>query len=453
MRKAKKIIVVSILSIIGYFLFFGMFIFKIPIIKKSNIKYDVNEMKAESEDLIYSKIIDNNEEALDLRLKVIDEAKEYINVSYLTIFGDRTGRIFSGSLINKANQGIKINIVVDSFSSKESPGHKALSNHPNINVYFFDEFKVYNPTTINNVMHDKLLVIDNNYGFVGGRNMGNKFLVSNHEGMAYDRDILVYNQQDSINVVKEINEYHHELSNSKYVTLKTYKEDMQEEQEKLLKEFNSYYEKLNDLEHYLEDSIEVLNATFVRSPLNRLNKEPVLFNVINDLSIDEKDIVIQTPYITESRLMKKHFKFDVDKNYTFITNNINTNPNLPASTNYINIRNRLVKNKNLKVYESQLANSIHAKSLTIGDDISIIGSQNVDSRSMFLSTESMIVVYSKEFNDSLNKSFKEILDSSLLVNEKGNYEEGLVEPVKFNYFKHFYLRLMSLFSMFVKEML
>lgn len=453
MKKSQKTITIVLIIIFSIYIFFGALILKIPIIKKSGIKYNINEMKTSSNDKIYAKKIDENELALDLRLKIINEAKEFINVSYLTIFNDQTGRIFQGALAKRADEGIKVNIITDGFNSKKGLDHKAISNHPNIDVYFFEDVKLYNPTTINNVMHDKLLIVDNNYGFIGGRNMGDKFLKSNHSDMAYDRDVLVYNKEEKLEVVKSMNDYYSELISSKYSNLKTYQRDYQNELNKLIEEYDQYYQDLKTMDFYLENSVLVDNATFVRSPLNRLNKEPVLFNVIKELSKEETDIIIQSPYFTESKMMKKHFKIDSNKKYTFLTNNINTNPNLPALTNYITLRNKIARTDNIELYESQLENSIHAKSLTIGNNISIIGSQNVDSRSMFLSTESMLVIYSEEFNEKLKSSFEKLINNSLRVNEKGKYDDGKIEAVKENYFKRFYLKLLGIISMFFKELI
>ena len=54
--------------------------------------------------------------------------------------------------------------------------------------------------------------------------------------------------------------------------------------------------------------------------------------------------------------------------------------------------------------------------------ISHIGSQNIDHRSFYLSTESAVVIYSKQFRDALNEKFDLIIADSLLVNSDGEYE-------------------------------
>jgi len=403
-----------------YLLFFTVIILKFSKPKKTNLNYNKDDIYQTSKDDIYANIIETSKEALDIRLNMIEKSNEFINISYLNIYSDETGRLIYGALFKKANEGIKINIVRDGFNIKKDDIFKAAASHENINYYIFEKINPLIPQTINHTMHDKIITIDNNYGLLGGRNISNKYLLKDYNKKAYDRDILIYNEENEIETIKSMNEYLNELYQHKYAKKhKTYKKDYNNVYNKLIKEYEMYLSNKQPFNEFKNQSIKVDNATFIRSPLNRGYKEPVLFNVIEDILKDYDKMTYQTPYITISNLMKKTFNSYNDKELTFITNNINTNPNMPALSNYILNRKKIAKKFNL--YELQKDNSMHAKSLTIGDDISIIGSLNLDSRSMFLSTESMIVVKSKEFNYKLTNIFNSLIDESLLVLEDGSY--------------------------------
>lgn len=452
MKRLKKILKYIIISFSIYIIFFGVFILKFLKPKSTNVNYDINKIHETSNNDIYANIIETSKEALDIRLNLILKAKESINISSLNIYSDESGILFYGALLLKADEGVKINIIVDGFNLKKDDIFKVVSNHENINYYIYEPINILNPMTINNTLHDKIITIDNNYSLLGGRNISNKYLKEDYNKLAYDRDILLYNENNKIDTIDDMNNYLNELYNSKYTKLINIKNSKNKSlKNDLINEYKNY-KNIKEFNEFKKDSIKVDNATFIRSPLNRGIKEPVLFNVIEEILKDYNNITYQTPYITTSKLMKKTFNSYKDKEITFITNNMTTNPNIPALSNYVINRKKLAESTNL--YELQKSNSMHAKSITIGDDISIISSLNLDNRSMFLSTESMIVVKSKEFNEALNDVFNNLINESLLVNSDGSYvENDNVQVVKKNDFKIVVIKIISLITRFTKEIL
>lgn len=452
MKKAIKITTAILIFYTIYFLYVFAISIKFNNYKESNINYNVDDIKKVSTDNIYANILENPKESFDIRLDLINKANENINVSYLNILTDTSGKIFYGALLNKANEGVKVNILLDGFNIKRNKYFKTVVSHPNINYYLFEPTNLLNPKTINNTLHDKFITIDSKYTLLGGRNISDRFFIKGTKEFAYDRDILLFNENESLNVINDIDNYFNEVINHKYTKKLNYKrkKSYSKLEEKLINKLSDY--KKENVINYYTESLKVDNATFVRSPLNRGNKEPILYNLIDDLSVNSNNIIIQSPYITTSKIMEKHFKLYNDKSYTFITNNMNSNPNMPTLSNYVLIREKIAKDSNL--YELQINDSNHAKSVIIDDDISIIGSQNLDNRSVFLSTESMIVVYDKEFNKLLNKSFNKLIDTSLKVNEDGSYlENEEVTEIKKKRFKMVMVKTISFVTRFFKELL
>ena len=221
-------------------------------------------------------------------------------------------------------------------------------------------------------MHDKVFVIDQRYAIINGRNLSDKFYKVESSTFSLDRDLLIFNTNEDLPIIKEMSEYVNLLVDSKYSKLANYSPN-EGIYASLIAEFETYLEETFTPFDFSEN-IVVANATFVRSPLNHGNKEPVLFNVSKSLAEDEDVIIIRSPYFTSSRLMKKEAFFVEDKNYTLLTNNMNSNPNLMATSNYLLNRKNLVKSQTL--YEFQGSNKIHGKAVVIGNEISIIGSQN-----------------------------------------------------------------------------
>ncbi len=71
------------------------------------------------------------------------------------------------------------------------------------------------------------------------------------------------------------------------------------------------------------------------------------------------------------------------------------------------------------------------KSILIDDDLSVIGSFNMDMRSAYLDTELMLVIRSKDINKQLEEGMMEYERVSRQVLEDGTYRDPYhVEPIE-----------------------
>lgn len=456
MKKTLKILKIIVIVYLIYIIVFGLLIFKLPTYLKSNLHYDTETLLTPSDSLSYAYLVEDNNEAFNIRLSLIEKVENSIDLIYYKFKEDKAGEIFSGALLKKALAGIQITIIIDGTRSYKNQLFKTLATFKNITFQIYEPISPLFIMRAHNVLHDKILLIDDNYGLIGGRNIENRFLLKDNETVTLDRDVLIYSPLEKSEAGLEMKNYINELKTSKYV--KTYKPKYKQSYDKYKDELIEKYHEyifLNDYNLDLtlsEKGIKVDKVSFLRSPLNRGTKEPVLFNVINDLILLGDDIVIQSPYITKSYLMKKNFPKNNNKNITFLTNNLETNPNMFGLSGYVRIRKTLVKNYTL--YESQKESAIHAKTITIGNNISIIGSQNIDHRSFFLSTESAVVIISEEFQEELNKKINAIIADSLLVKSDGSYEQKEnVLPIKISTYKKIKIKLASWISSLFNEML
>lgn len=456
MKKILKILKIVVITFLIYGVVFGLLILKWPKYVSSDLNYDANNMVIPSEANSYAYLVETSQEALNVRLGLVEKAEKTIEMIYYQYLDDKAGEIFSGALLKRADEGLEITVIIDGLRPVRKRTHKILAAHENI------KFQIYEPLSpifihrTHNVLHDKILLIDDNYGLIGGRNIADRFLIEDNDTVTLDRDVLVYSSDEKSEAGIEMKEYFKELKESKYVKnyrVKNKKSFESDKNEMIFKYENYRLENEYNLDLVLsEKGVAVDKVSFIRSPLNRGNKEPVLFNVTKDLFALSDEIVIQSPYITTSRLMKKEFPYDKSKNITFITNNLETNPNPFGISGYIRLRNKLAKN--YQVYEHQKENSIHAKTITIGNNISIIGSQNIDHRSFFLSTESAVVILSEDFQNVLNVELENLVNDSLLVNEDGSYAfNENVEPIERTTFKKIKVKVLSWITSLFNELL
>ena len=100
-----------------------------------------------------------------------------------------------------------------------------------------------------------------------------------------------------------------------------------------------------------------------------------------------------------------------------------------GSSDYIFNKEKIL-NTGITVYEFQGIHSMHNKSLLLDEDLSIIGSYNLDMRSTYLDTETMLIIHGEEFAQTLEDAMLAMWDQSLKVTPEGGYEtrEG-VEPL------------------------
>lgn len=139
----------------------------------------------------YLSILNNGDDALLVRINLIRKAQKSILIQTFIWGSDETSRFVAYELVQAAKRGVKVKILLDYL--KSSIDFKLITflttAHPNI------EIKLYNPISqnivpsklamikkallnfrsINQRMHNKIFVVDNQVGITGGRNYQNDY--------------------------------------------------------------------------------------------------------------------------------------------------------------------------------------------------------------------------------------------------------------------------------------
>src|SRR5947207_12617149 len=131
-------------------------------------------------------------EGLLLRTQLVRSAERSIDIQYYIFAEDDTGKLLQRSILEAADRGVRIRLLIDdqnSFQRHEAPEIiNALADHTNIELRLFNPF-VYrgqfpvlryldiavNEQRVNHRMHNKLLVADNAVAIVGGRNVADEY--------------------------------------------------------------------------------------------------------------------------------------------------------------------------------------------------------------------------------------------------------------------------------------
>ena len=101
-----------------------------------------------------------------------------------------------------------------------------------------------------------------------------------------------------------------------------------------------------------------------------------------------------------------------------------------GEADYAKNRNRILST-GINIWEYEGGYSYHGKSILIDDDLSVIGSFNMDMRSAYLDTELMLVIRSKDINKQLEEGMMEYERVSRQVLENGTYRDPYhVKPIE-----------------------
>jgi putative cardiolipin synthase len=159
----------------------------------------------------------------------------------------------------------------------------------------------------------------------------------------------------------------------------------------------------------------------------------------------KKSFVIQSPYVIPTKPMLPYMdtlQVPPEKT-TILTNSLASSANVVAYSGHIKHINGMVK-KGVNIWEYQGPDSIHAKTFIFDDRLSAIGAFNMDSRSTFLNTESMVVIDSVEFTENLEKEMNQYFKKSLKVAKDESYiEDPNLKPGKVSWVKSFSIKGLS----------
>ena len=137
-------------------------------------------------------IIPDTQVAFEEILKGIASAREHIHIQYFSIANDEVGRQFKQALTDKAAAGVKIRLIYDAVGCwKLNYLYKRSLRKAGIELYPFlpSPFPTIS-SRLNYRNHRKLVIIDNQTAYLGGLNIGNKYL-SKDKYFGYWRDSLV----------------------------------------------------------------------------------------------------------------------------------------------------------------------------------------------------------------------------------------------------------------------
>jgi len=407
-------------------------------------------------------VLEQGTEAMLSRAWLSEHAQETIDVQYFIFSADNVGLIATDYLVKAAERGVKVRVLVDDIMVDASGDELLkLAAHENFSI------KIYNPKanvgkniaekfinlttdfhSLNQRMHNKTFTVDGKVSITGGRNVADEYFGYDHKFNFRDRDVLLvggisheigssfnhfWDNELSVPVEQLITSNNKHDTN--YDALHQYACNPTNFVPQVREQINDIPKAFLEIKeagqfHWLE-GVEYISDIPGK---NNQNKFLAGGGISTDRLISlvknaKKSVIIQTPYLVTTSLSRNLFKTLVDRGVEvkILTNSLASNDNLEAFSGYQRDRKTLletgvliyefkpdakirqkimsdVMHKQLKVVPIF---GLHAKSMVIDDEITVIGTFNVDPRSANLNTESITIIPSKKIALSVKKGMLE----------------------------------------------
>jgi len=399
------------------------------------------------------RLVREGPEAFAIRARTAAIAGRSLDVQTYIWHNDPTGSYLAALLIEAADRGVKVRLLVDDMDARsKNYGFAALHAHPNIDVRMFNPFATRGGSLqlafealgsfrrINRRMHNKTWIADNRVAIVGGRNLGDEYFGASDEVNFVDLDFAMVGP-----IVRDASASFDRYWNSSIAYpmdvlspegVST--QDLQELRDKLAASLAGARSSRYARELEANDAVQRLIAgdwpmhwsaryRFVSDdPLKAAGKEhglagsQVLELLAPMLRASQDSVTIISPYFVPGRAGTDSL-VEIDRggsNVRVLTNSLAANDVAMVYGGYAQWRRPLLNGGvelwELKPSPGDAANrsmfgssgaSLHTKALAVDGRLSFVGSYNLDPRSTSLNCEQGIFVESTTIAAQLEAIF------------------------------------------------
>ena len=323
------------------------------------------------------------EEKFEALLRELKKAEKFIFLEYFII---QEGKMFNSILEilkEKAKQGVDIRLIYDDVGCIVTLPHnyKNTLEAKGIKCRVFNPIKPFFTRRLNNRDHRKIVVIDGDVGFTGGINLADEY-INEYEKHGYWKDAGIMLKGDAVWNLTVM-----------FLSMWDYIDNKEEDYIKFKPSKNKYYNSKGYVQPFDDSPLinEPIGETVYLNLINKA-KDYIYINtpyliIDNEMATALKiaaksgvDIKIVTPYIPD-----KKFVHAVTKSYyeSFIKDGI-------------------------EIYEFT-PGFMHAKTFVVDDEYGVVGSINLDFRSLYLHYECGVWLYKTDSIKSMKDDYLETL--------------------------------------------
>ncbi|MGB1972630.1 MAG: phospholipase D family protein [Vibrio toranzoniae] len=392
-------------------------------------------------------------DALAQRLALVESAEHTIDIQYYIWNSDESGSYLASRLLEAADRGVKVRVMLDDINLNEREGLlSALNAHPNV------EIRIFNPTPtrrgfskwlsfvgdfsrLNRRMHNKSFTVDGTLSVVGGRNIGDEYFDLSDEINFRDRDVLVMGT-----VVTTIQTSFIEYWNSRWsYPIDMLGDEMLPDISILIGTEPPSYQHFPELPIDGKSAAKLLKSTlsqmtwvdarFVYDPPVPIDSDntdlpKVTAVLLADLARESKhEILLESAYLVfdDDQLDEWHSLSNNNVEIKALTNSMASNDLVTNHSAYAGRRRDMLEHgielfelkpesklcetstKDASKCAPSTAYGLHAKSVVFDKRIASIGSFNFNLRSTYLNTESVLIIENKEVAETLAETIEQAM--------------------------------------------
>ena len=406
-------------------------------------------------------ILNRGEDGFLARAQMIERAERSIDLQYFIFRNDDTGQLLALSLLQAADRGVHVRILIDDAETENGDERlAALQAHPNIELRIFNPFRyrghldairavefLFNHDRLDYRMHNKLFVVDNALALIGGRNLADGYFQVDPEQQFGDDDVFSAGP-----IVQKLSATFDDYWNSanaiptaalgpaSAAQLRAYRLALEDHRQQLQAAGTDYSLRISTgepLEGMMSGKLPLswANAQVVCDSPDKAEVEKgeeigKLMNrrVGSAVAGAQSELLMVSPYLVPGedgmRLLEGLRARKV--RVRILTNSLMSSTVLSAQAGYMRYRVRMLDD-GIELYEvrSLLGNargsgqsavmdgygtySLHAKLFVLDRKRLYIGSMNFDQRSMHLNTEIGLIIDSEELADQVARRFEAIV--------------------------------------------
>lgn len=334
----------------------------------------------------------NSQEAYFAFTKALEEAKESIDLAAYVVKSDHVTEVIFDILEKKAKQGVKVRFIIDAFGSyKLYLWRQPLLRLKEAGVvidFFAPFFSLKNITKLNLRYHRKIFIIDNETLFSGGMNLSSEYMGGT---FLKDRwlDLMFKAKGDIV---------------------------------------QSYIDVFNSDIAYMHKH-QVVSPNYIQKSAGEhklqalpsgpdVNGDALLEVILNSIYTAKRRIWIITPYFIPDEFILQAMKIASHKGVDVkIITPRESNHAIADFARSSYIRSLYEFGIDVILYEGKM---IHAKAMLFDDETLILGSSNLDYRSLLLNYEIVTISYAAEHIEQMQDWINSLINTHHTKLKKAN---------------------------------
>ncbi|MBR3930232.1 MAG: phospholipase D family protein [Alphaproteobacteria bacterium] len=405
-------------------------------------------------DISGATLIEDGLSAFVIRSAFARMATKTIDLQTYIYSNDFSSKVLIGELKRAADRGVKVRILLDDYGTNSDIVDVMLLNqHPNIEVKVFNTVKnrsklLYYPqfltdfSRLNSRMHNKLFIVDNFAYITGGRNVGSNYFYPETASNFSDTDVLFIGNMTRF-ATDSFNQYwnhHRSIPASVFPKAKSKKAlkklerdfaDLQEKSHDAIRRYNDIISMAQHEYKHKKFDFSWGHGKFLADPPEKIEmtmaeKEEYRGDIIKALqhlwSKTSNSVYMSAAYFVPGQGGLEHMLNEekAGVHMTIVTNSLASTNAPTVYAKWEKYRKHLIKS-GAEVYEFMVSaenlrgkehdrerkqssfSVLHSKTMVFDDNISWIGSFNLDPRSAYYNTENVAIFESRDFADKLRK--------------------------------------------------